>query len=140
MRVKPRDVAGQGAGDPGVPPLDAEVSAVTGEGLPSLVGAMVEQVRAARALEEEPEGWVVHRPVPEGVRVERDDSGAFVVLGRQAERAVALSDLTDPDAQAVVWERLRKLGVGRALARAGCGDGDTVVIGDMAFDYEADLT
>jgi GTP-binding protein len=50
-------------------------------------------------------------------------------------RAVALSDLTDPDALAVAQGRLRKLGVDRALARAGAKEGDTVRIGDLAFDY-----
>jgi GTP-binding protein len=133
------DVAGRGAGDEGVPPLDAEISAVTGEGLPALVGRMVDLVREARAAEPEPEGWVVHRPVPEGIRVERADDGSFVVVGREAQRAVALNDLTSPEALDVVWERLRRLGVGRALDRAGCGSGDTVVIGELAFDYEPDL-
>ena len=46
--------------------------------------------------------------------------GRLVVLGRAAERAVALSDLTDEGAQAEVVRRLRRLGVDRALARAGC--------------------
>ncbi len=32
--------------------------------------------------------------------------------------------------------RLKRLGVDRALARAGAGPGDTVRIGGLAFDYE----
>ena len=53
-------------------------------------------------------------------------------------RAVALSDLTNPEALDVARERLSRLGVDRALARAGARTGDVVHIGDFAFDYESD--
>jgi GTP-binding protein len=49
---------------------------------------------------------------------------------------VALSDLGDVQALAVAHGRLRRLGVDRALARAGAKSGDTVHIGDLAFEYE----
>ena len=55
-----------------------------------------------------------------------------------AERAVALSDITTPDAQAYVRHRLQRLGVDRALERAGAREGDTVHIGGMAFEYQAE--
>ncbi len=81
---------------------------------------------------------VVHRPAPEGVNVEAAGSGAWRVVGRPAERAVALSDLTQADAMAYAQGRLKSLGVGRALARAGAVAGDVVWIGDLSFDYEPD--
>jgi GTP-binding protein len=118
--------------------LDLRISSVTGDGLPELVGRLATLVTGARATEPEPEGFVVHRPVGEGIRVERDDDGAFVVHGRQARRAVALSDLTNPDALAYAQHRLRKLGVDRALARAGARPGDAVRIGEVELEYEAD--
>ncbi|MDP8954147.1 MAG: GTPase ObgE [Actinomycetota bacterium] len=111
------------------------LSAVTGEGVQPLVGRMAELVSEARAAVPEPEAFVVHRPVGEGFRVERRDDG-FVVVGRQAERAVAVSDLTNRDALAYVHGRLKRLGVDRALARAGARDGDTVRIGTMTFEFE----
>jgi GTP-binding protein len=80
---------------------------------------------------------VVLRPAPEGVSVERVD-GELVVRGRAAERAVALSDLTDVDALEVVRRRLRRLGVDKALARAGARDGDPVRVGSMSFTYHPD--
>ena len=132
------DVAQRHAGDPGVPELDLELSAVTGDGVPALVGRMAELVRTARAAEPEPEAWVVHRPAAEGIRVERHDDGSWEVHGREATRAVALSDLTQPEAQDVAWARLRRLGVDRALGRAGCRAGDVVVIGELSFTYEPD--
>ena len=78
------------------PTVDVAISAVTGENLPVLVGRMADAVRAAREAEPVSEAFVVHRPVGEGFRVEREDDGSYRVVGRQAERAVALSDLTNP--------------------------------------------
>jgi len=66
------------------------------------------------------------------------DDGAFVVEGRSAQRAVALSDLTNADALAYAQHRLKRLGVDRALARAGARDGDLVHVGGFTFTYERD--
>jgi len=111
------------------------ISAVTGAGLPELlhsVGALVSEARAAQPA---PETYIVHRPEPEGVQVERGDDGAYVVVGKVAERAVAVNDLNNPDALAYVQNRLRRLGVDRALARAGVRAGDTVRVGELTFEY-----
>jgi GTP-binding protein len=72
------------------------------------------------------------------VAVDRDVDGAFIVRGRPAERAVALSDLTNAQALAYAQQRLRRLGVDRALSRAGARSGDRVRIGAFEFDYEPD--
>jgi GTP-binding protein len=111
------------------------ISAATNEGVRWLLGRLVELVAQARAATPVPEAFVVHRPVAEGFRVERADDG-FVVVGRQAERAVAVNDLTNREALAYVHDRLRRLGVDRALARAGARSGDTVRVGTMTFEYE----
>jgi GTP-binding protein len=111
------------------------VSAVTGDGIPQVIGAMATEVRAARAAEPEAEPFVIHHPQPEGITIERTDAGGFVVHGRAVERAVALSDLTNLEALAYVQERLASLGVDKALARAGASDGDLVEIGRFAFTY-----
>ena len=116
--------------------LDLCISAVTGAGLPRLIGRMADAVRGARVVEPEPEGFVVHRPLPEGVRIEREDDGSFRVVGRSAERAVALSDLTNLEALDYAHARLKKLGVDKALARAGAREGDVVHIGRLSFEYE----
>jgi GTP-binding protein len=118
--------------------LDLCISAVTGAGLPTFVGRVADLVRAARVVEDEPEGFVVHRPVPVGIRVEREDDGSFRVVGRQAERAVALSDLTNLEALDYAHSRLKRLGVDKALARAGAREGDVVHIGGLTFEYEDD--
>jgi GTP-binding protein len=120
------------------PDLDLRISSVTGEGLPELVGRLSDTVGEARADEPTSAAFVVHRPVPEGIRVERDDDGSLRVVGRSAERAVALSDLTNADALDYARNRLRKLGVDAALVRAGAREGDLVHIGGHTFTYELD--
>ncbi|MCL2394406.1 MAG: GTPase ObgE [Acidimicrobiaceae bacterium] len=114
------------------------LSAVTGDGLQPLLGEMATLVSRARAELPRPVSFAVHRPVPAGIVVQRDMSGDWVVLGRQAERAVALSTLTDVEALAFAQNRLKSLGVDRALARAGAREGDRVHIGSFQFDYSED--
>jgi GTP-binding protein len=115
------------------------ISAVTGEGIPWLLGRLAVMVDEARALKPAPRlGVVVHRPQPGGVIIERAPDGSLVVHGRQAERAVALSDLNDAGALAYAQGRLRHLGVDRALARAGARQGDRVKIGYFEFEWEPD--
>ena len=112
------------------------ISAVTGDGVRPLVGRLAQLVEEARAAEPVADSFVLHEPLQEGFRIEREPSGDFRVVGRPAERAVALSDITTPDAQEYVRHRLQRLGVDRALERAGVREGDTVHIGDMAFEYQ----
>ena len=57
------------------------------------------------------------------------------MTGRNAERVVAMADLTNVEAMEYVQHRLRKMGVERALARAGAREGDLVRIGPVELDY-----
>ncbi|MFV0317912.1 MAG: GTPase ObgE [Microthrixaceae bacterium] len=114
-----------------------KVSAVTGEGIAPLLGAMRRLVEGSRTTEVPDGGFVTLRPIPEGIDVVRTDDGGFEVLGRQALRAVALSDLTVPEAMDEVQRRLDTLGVEKALVRAGVREGDPVVIGDFSFEYSS---
>ena len=141
---RPRLVVGSKTDDPRADPTwEGEmISAVTGEGLRRLVGRMADLVDQARAEEAraEAEGtFTVHRLVPSsGVLVTRDDDGTYVVHGREAERAVALNDLTNPDALRYAQARLKRMGVDKELARAGARPGDPVRIGRLELDYEED--
>jgi GTP-binding protein len=111
------------------------ISAVTRDGLAPLLGAMARLVQEAREQEPEREGVVLLRPVPSGAVVEREGEHEFRVRGRDVERAVALNDVTSPDALAYISHRLERLGVNKLLARAGATDGDIVWIGDFSFEY-----
>ena len=113
---------------------------MTGPGIRELVGRLAQLVAEARAAAAggQETAIVIHRPLPEGFAVERLGSGEFRVVGRVAERAVALNDLTTDEAADYVQGRLRRLGVDRALARAGARDGDEVHIGELSFIWYRD--
>ena len=55
-----------------------------------------------------------------------------------ASRALGVATAALEDALAYAQQRLRRLGVNRALARAGAREGDVVRIGGFAFEYEPD--
>jgi len=101
-----------------------------------LTGQIAVLVDGARAAEGEPEPYVVLRPAEQGFSVVREGSRTWRVKGRPAERAVALGDVTTADAIAYVQQKLRRMGVERALARAGARDGDLVRIGAVELTYE----
>jgi GTP-binding protein len=132
---RPRLVVGSKADVAAFPFEGMRVSAVTHEGLSNLIGQIAEVVDAARVAEPESEGFVTLRPREDGWSVVRDDDGAWRVRGRVAERVVAVADLTNPEALSYVQERLRRLGIERALHRAGAREGDVVRLGDVELEY-----
>ncbi len=119
--------------------VEMTISSATTEGISDLKWRLANLVKEARQAEPERTGFVVHRPEPEGVQVFRDPEGGWRVVGREAERAVALSDLTDVGALDYAQNKLNKIGVNKALRRAGVSDGDEVHIGTFAFEYEEDM-
>ena len=118
----------------------ATISSITGEGIAPLVARLallVAQVRHEEvALLEH--AVVVHRPVPEEIKIERNGANAWTVVGRPALRAVRFQDLTDDEALAEIVRRLRALGVDRLLTRAGVHDGDVVSVGPLSFEWWRD--
>ncbi len=119
--------------------VEFEISSVTRAGLQPLLWRMSELVKLARQDEPERDGFVIHRPEPEGVVVEREMDGTWRVHGRQAERATALSDLTNVQALDYALDKLLKLGVNKALKKAGVKEGETVHVGEFSFEYYEDF-
>jgi GTP-binding protein len=114
---------------------DLRISAVTRTGLDEFLGRLGTLIDGARAVEPEGEGFVVLRPEETGFSVTRDDDGGWRVHGRAAERVVAMADLTNLEALAYVQERFRRMGVERALQRAGAREGDLVRVGSVELEY-----
>jgi GTP-binding protein len=115
------------------------MSAVTRQGVRAVVGKLAQIVSQAREAIPPREATVILRPEPEGTYVERVGENEFRIHGRNAVRSVALNDITSPDALNYIDERLKKMGVGRLLSRAGAQDGDVVHIGEFSFEYTAEL-
>jgi GTP-binding protein len=77
----------------------------------------------------------VYRPEGEGgYRVEREDDGAFRVVGQGVEMLVGRHDLSNQEALAYLEQRLTEIGVVAALRKSGFEPGDEVRIGEHEFE------
>ncbi|MBU1493861.1 MAG: GTPase ObgE [Actinobacteria bacterium] len=110
-------------------------SAVTGAGVNAVMYAVAEAVDLAERDAPDREGFILHRPVPPGFEIVREE-GMWVVSGIAAERAVALDDLTEPQAADFAALRLARAGVDDALRAAGAVAGDEVRIGEIVFEFQ----
>lgn len=114
------------------------VSAKRGDGIEELSAALSDAVRrAAEGAQQKTHRLIRLRPEEESVEVVREDE-AWRVHSARAERLLDRFDMGNPDALAHVQERLLRLGVEAALARAGARAGDEVRIGGVAFDFTPD--
>ncbi|MBM3671260.1 MAG: GTPase ObgE [Actinobacteria bacterium] len=132
---RPRLVVGTKADVAQMPYEGRRISAVTHDGVDEMMGTLGAMVEEARAVEPESEGFVVLRPAEDGFSLARDDDGAWRVSGRAAERIVAMADLTNAEALSYVQHRFRRMGVERALAKAGAKEGDLVRVGEVELEY-----
>jgi GTP-binding protein len=121
------------------------VSSATGEGLEELrrriLNELPEIVPTAAAIsadggdDEFEAEHRVYRPAGEGgYWVEREEDGAFRVLGRGVEVLFERHDTKNEEALAYLEQRLREIGVIAALDRAGFEPGDDVRIGEHEFE------
>ena len=112
-----------------------EISAVTRQGLDKFLGRLGDLIKETRQVVVEHEAFVVHRPTDEGFEVVSEGPGLWRITGRSAERVVAMADLTNLEALEYVHDRFRRMGVERALARAGAREGDFVRIAELELEY-----
>ncbi|MGH3824811.1 MAG: GTPase ObgE [Pseudonocardiaceae bacterium] len=118
------------------------VSTVTTEGLRDLRFALGAVVRQHRESLPRPEPTrVVLRPtaVDESgfdVTADPDRPEGFIVRGARPQRWVRQTDFDNAEAVGYLADRLARLGVEEALARAGAWAGCPVTIGDITFDWD----
>lgn len=124
------------------------VSAVTGEGLPTLrrrlgelVAAERDRIGRVRRVREEDRQRVIRlEPEQPDVRIAADREGRFHVLSDRLERWVQMTPLDNPEAVRYLQGRMRRAGVEAGLVEAGARAGDEVVIGGVVFDFEPELS
>jgi GTPase len=117
-------------------PVVLALSSATGQGLDALVHAVFAHARTPVA-EPEPDDiadYAVYRPAEEsGFTVERSGEHAFMLSGSPVERLIARHDLDNREALAYIEERLKRMGVIKALESQGFEPGDEVQVGEVAF-------
>lgn len=114
------------------------ISALTGEGLPELLDAIVATLASAPEPPVPGRAPAIKLPVGESsaaLVVERQPDG-FAVRGHRVERLVERTDLESEGALARFQAELDRLGVNAALESAGVQPGDTVRIAGVEFEYQ----
>jgi GTP-binding protein len=113
------------------------VSALTKEGLPELMDAIMRAVASAPPPRVPAPHAMTKLPVRARARlaVERQPFG-YLVRGERVERLVERTDLESEGALARFQHELDRLGVNSALESAGVQPGDTVRIADVEFEYQ----
>lgn len=122
------------------------VSAVTGEGLESLVSAVAEKVSELRKVISASEPAVDYSKTWEhnrqrrdkAIAIMREERGAWRVSGGAVERMVIQTDWGNDDAIAFLQHRFDRIGLDDRLAKVGCVQGDEVRILGYAFSYVGD--
>ncbi len=111
------------------------ISAVTGEGIPSLL------FEISRTLESIPyeEPTPVMLPAKQQAEDQTWDvsrkSAGWEITGRRIRRMVAMTDLANRDALRYLHRRLLRIGVIDRLRELGAEEGDTVFVGDVVFAF-----
>jgi GTP-binding protein len=116
-------------------------SAATGEGLDRLGEALLRLVPEEPVEEEDAgEAEAEHRTYRPGrqaaFRIERTDAAGYRVVGEGVERLIARHDLDNEEAQRLIEDRLRGMGVIKALEAAGFTPGDDVEIAGVTFELD----
>ena len=116
-------------------------SSATGQGLDELSTLLfrhVPEVPPEQPVGEEPVvDHRVYRPTDEaGFSVDRGSGGVLRVTGPAIDRLLARHDVENEESLRYVEERLRKMGVIRALEQAGFQPGDDVELAGTVFELD----
>jgi GTP-binding protein len=111
------------------------ISAVTREGVSAL---MRETVRVLRTLPE-PEPLPVETEldslIADRFEVRRVEDG-YLVTGTLVDRLLEAANLDNPDSFRQFQRQLRERGIIDALRGKGAGEGDTVIMGELQFEFK----
>ena len=112
------------------------VSAATHQGFDALLDATVKLLDTLPPLHPFAEEEVpLPTPAIESFAVVKDDDGVYEVDGPAMQRLIDSVNFEDEESMNWFHRTLRRWGVIDALRQAGAGEGDTVRIGDMEFDF-----
>ncbi|MCR5845174.1 MAG: GTPase ObgE [bacterium] len=121
------------------------VSALTGQGIPSLIAAVAQKVHELREAAESNEAAAKeYGQIWEHNRLERDrkftvrdlGGGVFQVEGGAVERVVIQTDWDNDEAIIYMQGKLERMGVEKALAEAGAMTGDEIRILGRSFTFQ----
>jgi len=116
----------------------AEISALAQTNLRPLLWRIYELLQTAPEPAEAAQEIPVYRPEadPQAFTIERTEDGGYRVRGEAIERAAAMT-YWEYDENVRRFQRLiERLGIDKALRKAGVQEGDTVYIGDYELEWQ----
>ena len=112
------------------------ITALLAEGIEKMLDEVYETLKTLPPVKPlEYEEYVYEKKDESKFSIERDEDGAFVVIGPVVDLLCRNVVLDDMASLSYMQKTLRDRGVFKALKNAGVKDGDTVVIGEVEFDY-----
>ena len=113
------------------------VTAVTGEGTEKLIEGIFSVLETLPPVQPVPveEDFEYASEGDLSYEIVRDENGVYVVMGGLVDMLCRNVVLNNPDSMQYFQKVLRSRGVIQSLKDAGCGEGDTVSIGDVEFDF-----
>lgn len=113
------------------------VSAYTHQGLDELVDSIFETIKDIPPVEQIPsEEFEFDVRDTSSLDFTRLDDNVFQVTGGRINEMLRRVSIDDEESFAYFQRRLRKDGIINELKRMGLRDGDTVVVGDIEFEYK----
>ncbi len=113
-----------------------ELSAVRGEGTKELLSAVYEKLQTLPPAERIPaDEFFFEESDNTQFEIFLDENGAYVVVGGLVDMLCRNVVLNNPDSMNYFQRVLKLRGVFKELEKMGCKAGDTVVVGDVEFEY-----
>jgi len=110
------------------------VSALTGEGIQTLLYSAYELLEGIPKAEEQEQIDVIEYSYEPVFNIEKQ-GGKYILSGKAVRRAVLMTDMENEFAVNLLHNKLKKMGIIRALQKAGAKDGDTIVVDDVEFTF-----
>lgn len=114
------------------------ITAVAGDGLDGLLNGIFEVLDTLPPIEPIlPDEEFSYTDIPDNTQYDIAllDEGVYEITGGLVDMLCRNVELDDPNSMAYFQKVLRTQGVISALQKAGCKEGDTVVVGDVEFDF-----
>jgi GTP-binding protein len=112
------------------------ISAISGQGVDELlrgIGGLLSQLPPPQPLEPEEEETAIIRE--EKPQIISEAPGLWRVAGKNIEELIARLNVYDDDALRYFYRIIKSQGIIEELRRRGVSEGETVVIGEVEFEY-----
>jgi len=111
------------------------ISALTGEGISELIFSAYNLLHNIPKDEEKvSEDEIIQYNYEPIFTIDRQGA-KFILSGKAVRRVVLMTDMSNDMAVAMLHNRLKKMGVIKALERLGAKDGDTIIVEGVEFDF-----